>query len=372
MKKQVILFALVLLPLAAIAQDIEVKNADGITIYYNYINDTELEVTYHDINSNDYSGNILIPESVTYEEVNYNVTSIGKRAFHKCSGLTSVIIPNSVMSIEEYAFYECSGLTSVIIPNSVTNIGNYAFWGNAGLTSVSIGDGVSDIGEGAFSGCSGMTSVTIPNSVTNIGDEAFARCRSLTSVTIGDGVSRIGIRAFIDCFGLTSVNIGNSVTRIGDYAFCGCSLLTSIIIPNSVTSIGSEVFWDCSHLSSITIGNNVTSIKKRAFDGANISIVVSLIENPFEIIGNTSNDRAFSQNTFNNATLYVPVGTIEKYKATDGWKDFMHIEEGIPTGINAVENTKKENTNIYNLNGVLQSKPKKGIYIINGKKFVIK
>ena len=56
--------------------------------------------------------------------------------------------------------------------------------------------------------------------------------------------------------------------------------------------------------------------------------MVSLIENPFAINGKKSGYRTFSQNTFNNATLYVPAGTIDKYKATAGWKDFLYIEEG--------------------------------------------
>ena len=65
-----------------------------------------------------------------------SVTSIGDRAFRNCSGLTSVTIPNSVTSIGRYAFEGCSGLTSVTIPNSVTSIGNYAFSYCSGLTSV--------------------------------------------------------------------------------------------------------------------------------------------------------------------------------------------------------------------------------------------
>jgi hypothetical protein len=76
----------------------------------------------------------------------------------------------------------------------------------------------------------------------------------------------------------------------------------------------------------------VTSIGGSAFDGVDIPTVISLIENPFTITGKTSNYRTFSQNTFNNATLYVPKGTIDKYKATDGWKDFFFIEEGVGPG----------------------------------------
>ena len=88
----------------------------------------------------------------------------------------------------------------------------------------------------------------------------------------------------------------------------------------------------CSGLTSVTIGSGVTSIGNSAFNGVDISTVISLIENPFKITGKTSDYRTFSQNTFNNATLYVPKGTIEKYKATDGWKDFLFIEEGTGGG----------------------------------------
>ena len=77
----------------------------------------------------------------------------------------------------------------------------------------------------------------------------------------------------------------------------------------------------------------MTTIESNAFDGINLLSVVSLIENPAAIGGRSSSSRSFSENTFYNSTLYVPAGTIEKYKATEGWKDFVFIEEGVPASV---------------------------------------
>ena len=95
MKKQLLLFVMMVLPFMASAHDIEAQNADGVTIYYNYINNgTELEVTFrgssHDSYSGEYQGNVVIPEEVTFMNRTRKVTSIGDDAFQYCSGLTSL------------------------------------------------------------------------------------------------------------------------------------------------------------------------------------------------------------------------------------------------------------------------------------------
>lgn len=310
----------------AFAYDIAVENSEGVTIYYNYINDgKELEVTYRGNLDNPielglYKGVVVIPEEVTYMNRTRKVTRIGDFAFFISFDLTFVTIPNSVTSIGDKAFESCSSLTSVTIPNNVTSLGKYAFRGCSRLTSINIPNSVTSIDSSAFSGCSGLTSVTIPNSVTSIGEWAFGECESLTSVAIPTSVTSIGDKAFYQCSSLTSVAIPASVTSIGAYAFKNCSSLTSVTIPNSVISIGDAVWVNCTKLSS----------------------VISLIEYPFKITGKTSDGRTFDLDVFNNVTLYIPVGTIDKYKSTEGWKDFLFIEEGTgPDGGGETPETKK-------------------------------
>ena len=302
---------------------------DGIA--YN-LNDAELtaEVTF-----NSYTGEVVIPASVTYNQTTYSVTSIGLRAFDSCSRLTSVTIPNSVTGIGEYAFAGCSGLTSVTIPSSVTSIGTLAFYSCTSLTSITIPSSVTSIGNMAFYSCTSLTSITIPDSVTSIGFDAFRECTSLTSIiwnakncncyhfgyqvesfvfgnevevipeslcsgmtkltsiTIPNSVISIGVHAFSGCSGLTSVTIGNSVTSIGAYAFRDCSGLTSVTIPSSVTSIGTMAFYSCSSLTSVTI-NGDASIGDYAFNNNVLTSLtfgngITIIKSSFSVFSNLKN-----------------------------------------------------------------------------------
>ena len=288
---------MMLLPMVASADAVEI---DGI--YYNLIKGKIAEVT---TNPDKYSGEVIIPSTVTYNEVEYSVKSIGVNAFRN-SQITVVEIPSSITSINSGAFAYCSYLVKVIvkdidawcrinfqeiesnplngnsglgflysdystkiehlvIPNSVSSIGDYAFVGCSSITSVEIEGDVTSIGDYAFGYCDNLTSVNLPNSVNHIGKNAFFCCYGLTSINIPYGITEIEDGTFNGCTSLTTVNLPNSVTTIGSSGFRYCTALASIIIPNSVTSIKSEAFWNCTELTSITIPNGVTTIKRRTF-----------------------------------------------------------------------------------------------------------
>lgn len=312
LKNITLLLAAVLLPTIAAAHDFEV---DGI--YYNIygINATvSCCGSYGSEYSNEYSGSVVIPESVTYNGVTYPVTAIGNQAFQGCVGLTSIIIPNSVISIGNSSFCNCEGLKSIEIPNSVTTIDAYAFESCYGLTNIKIGNSVTKINFMAFYGCRGITSIEIPNSVRFIGYEAFENCTNLASIvfpnshiricrdafsktgwynnqpdglvyagriaykykgnmpsgatiTLQDGTLGIANEAFDNCNSLTSIELPNTLISIGFYSFRNCSSLTSLDIPNSVLSIDFGAFMGCSNLSNIIIPNSVNTIESLAFDG---------------------------------------------------------------------------------------------------------
>lgn len=199
--------------------------------------------------------------------------------------------------------------------------------------------------------------------------------------TINDGTELEVIEnASVGCYSgsvnipdsVTYMNKTYSVTSIGRNAFSNSSDLSAVTIPNSVTSIGKDAFWGCCGLTSVTIPNNVTKIGDSAFNGCDLPEVISKIENPFYLDAST-----FSNNTYNNATLYVPVGTIEKYKATEGWKKFASIEEGPTSDINSIDIDSSNKIKRYGIDGRIVTNSRKGINIIqmnNGKtrKVVVK
>ena len=304
---------------------------DGI--YYDFAG-TEATVVS---GANKYTGDVIIPASVTNGNQNYSVTRIYQNAFYGCTGLTSVTIPNSVTIIGASAFEGCTGLETVTNNSSISIIENRTFYNCSGLTSIDIPNSVTSIGQYAFYNCSGLTSVSIPNSVTSIGSIAFGACSGLVSIIVQDGNtvydSRNNCNAIIATasntliIGCKNTIIPNNITSIGQHAFDRCSGLTSINIPNSVTEIGTNAFLRCSGLTSITIPNSVKRIRDYAFQKCSgLVSIYSYIESP-----TSTSSFYFDSSSYTNATLYVLKGKKNEYLATNGWKDFLKIIEFAPT-----------------------------------------
>ena len=213
------------------------------------------------------TGNITIPSEIDGKKVtSLRGPTLGVDGiFENCTGLTGIVIPDTITNIAESAFENCTGLKNVTIPDSITNIERRAFYGCTGLNSITLPNSLSRIGEFAFDGCTGLSSLTIPNSVTTIDRYAFNGCSGIRELTLSESLTKISDCTFQGCTGITSVVIPESVTTIeGEYshmygAFGGCSGLRKVLIPDSVVSIGDGAFRDCDNL---TIYGNDGAVSK--------------------------------------------------------------------------------------------------------------
>lgn len=225
----IIMLCLVLIPRQmAFAYDFEVN---GIYYHITSLQDKTVEVTYQNNSqtaTSSYTGEITIPNFVSYNNTTYTVTAIGDWAFCRCSSLIELHLPSSIEKIGSYAFFNCTELLPFAIPEKVSFIGNRAFYGNSKFTissnliyldnylvsaidknqkDYSIPEGTKWIGSMAFSGFSTMTSITIPSSVVSIGNHAFKNCTNLSVITIPIEIQEIGYFAFEGCSNLKEITV---------------------------------------------------------------------------------------------------------------------------------------------------------------------
>lgn len=289
-------FALFCCLQTALAYDFSAVSPSGHTIYYNIVEGgyqiPRVSVTYPNTSESPWGniqrpyGNLVLPETVTYNGTTYNVAYIGSKAFQGCAGLVSVVIPSCVITIEYNSFSGCESLTTVTINSASIAAGPYNssynlknIFGNQ-VTSYTIG-AVSTIGSCAFYGCTNLASVTLHHAILAIDNNAFYGCSNMYRVNITDLTAWLRINfvseysnplyyahnLYLNGTKITDLTIPNGVSTIKQYAFLGCSM-TSVNIPNyTVTSIGNSAFESCSSLTSVYIGNSVTSIGENAFRG---------------------------------------------------------------------------------------------------------
>ena len=335
---------------------------------------------------------IVIPDNVTtirqnafsgcnnlnFVSLPSGITSLSTSLFMGCTNLTEITIPNGVKTISGTVFSGCSSLQSVVIPASVTKIQTGVFASCENLVSIIVESGntnydsrdncnavietstntlvagckttvipeaVTAIANSAFDGCKGLTSMTIPENVTIIGHSAFEDCENLTNIIIPNKVTEIGQSVFRNS-GVTSLIIPESVTKVYQGSFEDCKFLPSVSWPSSLTEIPRECFVRCSSLRDISIPEDVTSIAGYAFTScaalASVELPSSLTslgayafwrcDNLEKVTANMTTPPAINENTFPtraNATLYVPVGSLDVYNSAQYWNEFGLILEQV-------------------------------------------
>ena len=289
-------------------------------IYYGY--DSSSQTAYVTSGKQKYSGSVTIPKFVAFNGRTLDVTAIGWGAFQACQGLEEIQIPNSIKVVGTQAFKYCTGLVSISLPNSI-----------------------SELGYQAFQNCSSLKEIRIPNSIMVIGDFAFDCCPKLETVIFEDGTESISISKFNQ-----------------DYVFAEYRTLPKYIylgreLSNIADQWNSRYDFISTNMEVLTIGSNVKQcLFSYLGDDNNLKLIYSKSETPEKCTA------GFSNYTYVNTKLYVPIGTKEKYMAAEGWKNFFLIEEmdvdkmwngqGDPYG-NSQENTKCEKPTISYANGKL-------------------
>lgn len=277
---------------------------DGYEVYsVGNVNATSAKATRYNIFNT--IGNTTVT-SVTIED---GVEEIKLGAFDRCSGITTLSLPDSVTLIDDYAFYQCTNLAGTLdLPSNLVEMGRLAFSGDTKITGeLVIPNTVTTMDAGVFQQCSGLTSVTfeenstltsipeytfykctnlsgeiiLPNTITSIGPSAFYEVTKLTGdLVIPNAVTTIGRSAFHGCTGFNGeLTLSSNLVEIGDYAFNHCSGFTNttLDIPATLQKIGSlendatHVFYDFATKTieeyTVNNSNNGIGTKFKVVDG---------------------------------------------------------------------------------------------------------
>lgn len=362
--KKIFLFTVSLLSsITSFAYDFQ----DG-DFYYNILSLSDLTVQVtcsdvedgHDNHTATYSGDITIPKTVEYSGRTFTIISINSYAFINCS-IGTLTIPENVktISVKRYdnnqeLHYMLGNFKNLVIEDSDDPIecwrglvlgqvtesvylgrnieaaegGKQIVDGGGAFSSITFGDKVTTLGN-VCEGCINLTSVVLPESIKSLTFRSFYGCTSLKSIT-APGVESIH-SSFGNCTSLESIDLPSLKVISGD-AFANCTNLRNITLPQGVVVLGDiynggGAFNGCSNLKSITLPATLQSIgsdeKSYLFQGCS-ALKNIIVSNPTPVALAETN---FDATTYINATLKVPVGSLEAYKNADGWKNFFNIIE---------------------------------------------
>ena len=360
------------------------------------------------------------PDELTEVVLPSTVRFLGDFAFYFCMNLFSVtwnqIEESALTEIGVNVFTSCTNLKALSLPTGLTSIGESALAGCISLPAFTLDEACDSFAvvDGLIynkektklincpAGKAGI--VTLPATVKTIESNAFYNCTQVTDVIMPEGLDSLGLAVFVGCSSLKTIKIPESVRVIGFGGFTGCTNLESIdVAPNNATysSLDGiliengnrlmaypnkkgqayevpegiyviETFACCWTDLQEVILPRIVSMGNYSFAYCHDLMSVTALQlNPFEIP-----DNCFSEETYENATLYVPEGSVEKYRTTEGWRNFVHIMEIGETGISNLETDIKP-FDIYDVKGhkvrtaatTLDNLPK-GIYIVNGRKMM--
>ena len=363
-------FLLLALPVTPAAQAYDIKDASG---YYNYSGPTKRSVfvTYMDLQDNvdAYSGDVIIPASITADGKEVPVKGVGDHAMFNCQFVSSLTLPEGVGYILDQAFSHCYYMTSVKLPESMELIRDYAFEYCEDLTEISIPAKVSEFGYGVFTNCTGLVNIkvdeantlledrdgilytkggralvqypagrtadefTVPAGTTQISDYAFTPAPFLRRIGIGPDVESISVLTFADCAALEEINVdeGNSalISDGGVLYNAGHTALIqyprsrsgeSYTVPEPTAEILDMSLASCSDLKALTLPATTARLGEYALHGTMLKDITLLAVTPPAVSAYT-----FDNSRYSSTTLHVPAESLQAYRSHGVWGLFSNI-----------------------------------------------
>lgn len=239
------------------------------------------------VNGNFYKGSIIIPSTVQWEGVTYEVKTIEYGAFRYCTELTEIEIPNSVKVIGGRAFYE-TNISAINIPESVEIIDEWCFEDCSQLTEIHLTQNLTSIKSSALSGSAwweqqedgliyldnvllgykgeslDLDNLEVKDGTYIIADYAFSYC-NFDKINLPKSMKYIGESTFYDA-SFASINLENTqVVTIGGYAFQSNDELTTVKFPSTLKSIGKQAFYNNTNLKSVFMNDGLFEIGEECF-----------------------------------------------------------------------------------------------------------
>ena len=285
-------------------------------IAYDILDNSAGRVAVVRLPEGEYTGDINIPETVTYGGKQYIPSSISEGAFQQCGSLKSVKVPRNITEIASHAFsfsnnletikiegaikvvppymaYECAGLKSVSLPSSTAEIGERAFANCKSLSDFVCPLTLSVIGNSAFAFCSSLRHFSFNSNLREIADGAFSNCSGISDVDLSAFNGKLGENVFSNCSGLFTLTLNKNMEEMPPYSFYNCSSLGSVTFPDNLKTIGERAFSSCSSLDYLYFGDEVALIGVRAFSGCTAIKKVDF---------NKDNDVVIEEGAFENLT----------------------------------------------------------------------
>lgn len=391
---------------------------------------------------------LVIPETVEFQDRKLTVTSINDWSFKENTSITTVTLPPTIVSIGYSAFSDCTSLEKINFPNSLTELGGSVFQGTK-LTTAILPDNIEKIPYTCFNKCEYLSEVKLPANLISIEHRAFGECNSLKELIIPDKVQELSPTCFYGINSLETLEIGSSLeglpferghgpayclgaqTPFGESeCFIYLKNLKRIIIRDSdsyfnlrgsfkmingkLTNIpafgnstkieyyyigrqnGSTNEWDVTNgtghqylnctrpyrdceIVTLELGGSCTSVPDlympienlilgksiRTFwssdvDDVNLKQITCYNPTPPEFLS-----KDFSNATFLNCIVYVPMGCKEVYSSSEGWNKFWNIREMDMSGIDDIEaDTEKVEVGRYDILGRRVDESHRGFVII--------